>query len=86
MSAMSAGSLPSHRTVGSTSGPSMPTPTVTGTQDSADMNEAYASYQRTLKDVVRNIRCGALEAASGQLLQISDWLLSNVESLGMISI
>lgn len=52
-------------------------------QDYAETDESYTAYQRTLKDVFKNIKSGSLTPASESLLSISDWLLSRVESLGV---
>ena len=54
-----------------------------GSRDYAETNESFASYQRNLKDVFKNIKNGALVPASETLLGISDWLLTRVESLGL---
>lgn len=62
--------------------PSASTSVPMDNQDYANTNGAYASYQRTLKEVFKSIRGGALANAAEALLRISDWLLSNVESLG----
>ncbi|KAI1129439.1 hypothetical protein F5Y10DRAFT_151431 [Nemania abortiva] len=47
------------------------------------MKEAYASYQRALRDVFTNIQNGALHPASESLLTISEWLLTKVGELGL---
>jgi hypothetical protein len=44
---------------------------------------AYTTYQNQLKKVFGDIRDGKLADASGSLVSISDWLLTNAESLGL---
>lgn len=51
----------------------------------ANMQQAYDSYHTTLKEIFQNIRSGILVDASQSLLQISEWLLTNVGELGMLS-
>lgn len=47
------------------------------------LEEAYERYHAALKLIFQNIRGGALVEASQSLLQVSDWLLTNVGDLGM---
>ncbi|ERT02350.1 hypothetical protein HMPREF1624_00648 [Sporothrix schenckii ATCC 58251] len=67
---------------GASSGSAVAAPS---SQDYAETNESYTAYQRTLKDVFKNTKSGALAPASESLLSISDWLLSRVEALGLAS-
>lgn len=46
------------------------------------LEEAYDRYHTALKEIFHNIRSGLLTEASQSLLQVSDWLLSNVGDLG----
>jgi hypothetical protein len=43
---------------------------------------AYTTYQSQLKKVFGDVRDGKLVEAAGSLVNISDWLLTNAESLG----
>ena len=70
------------QTVGANTGRTSSTATAAGSQDYAETNESFTAYQRTLKDVFKNIKSGSLAPASESLLEISDWLLTRVESLG----
>lgn len=47
------------------------------------LEDAYDRYHTTLKGIFQNIRGGVLVEASQSLLQVSDWLLSNVGELGL---
>lgn len=47
------------------------------------LQEAYDRYHTALKEIFHNIRNGILMEASQSLLQVSDWLLTNVGDLGM---
>ncbi|KAI0144803.1 hypothetical protein BJ166DRAFT_596882 [Pestalotiopsis sp. NC0098] len=51
---------------------------------SAEMGEAYEQYQSALREIYTNIRNGVLVTASESLLNVSDWLLSKVNELGLI--
>ena len=55
-----------------------------GYPGTASLDEAYASYQSTLKKIFQNIRDVALVPASDSLLEASGWLLSHVVELGML--
>jgi hypothetical protein len=46
------------------------------------LDKAYNSYLYALKEIFQNIRNGMLVEASSSLLEVSDWLLSQVEELG----
>jgi len=46
------------------------------------MEEAYAQYQATLREIFQKIGSGNLKSASEELLRISEWLLSHVTDLG----
>lgn len=48
--------------------------------------EAYAIYQNTIKRIFYNIQENKLAEAAVSLLQVSDWLLSNVSRLGMLEV
>lgn len=52
-------------------------------QGNTDLNQAYSQYQDALKEVFSNIKKGALAAAGESLRSVSEWLLSNVNELGM---
>lgn len=47
------------------------------------LEEAYDRYHSALKVIFQNIRAGLLVDASQSLLQVSDWLLTNVGDLGV---
>jgi hypothetical protein len=49
---------------------------------SRSLDEAYSVYQDALKQIFLNIREGRLTEASVSMLEVSDWLLSNVVRLG----
>ena len=49
---------------------------------SSQQENAYATYQTELKKVYQDVRDGKLVEASVNLVNISDWLLTNAESLG----
>jgi hypothetical protein len=51
--------------------------------DAAGLDQAYALYQSTLKEIFQNVRDGVLAAASDSLLVTSRWLLSHVVQLSM---
>lgn len=48
-----------------------------------DLNQAYTQYQDALKEVAANIAKGQLATAGESLRSVSEWLLSNVNELGM---
>jgi len=50
------------------------------------LDAAYASYQSALKAIFQNIQDGALASASDSLLNVSDWLLSHVAELGVLTV
>lgn len=52
-------------------------------QGNTDLNQAYSQYQEALKEVASNINKGALATAGESLRSVSEWLLSNVQELGM---
>ncbi|KAJ4389114.1 hypothetical protein N0V93_006576 [Gnomoniopsis smithogilvyi] len=54
-------------------------------QGNTDLNQAYSQYQDALKEVFSNIKKGALAAAGESLRSVSEWLLSNVNELGLTS-
>lgn len=47
------------------------------------LEDAYQNYQSALKTTFQNTLEGKLNIASESLVDISDWLLSNVVELGM---
>lgn len=49
---------------------------------SGGLEEKWIEYQTALRGVFQNIRAGALETASQSLLEVSNWLLSQVQDLG----
>ena len=55
-----------------------------GYPGTASLDEAYASYQSTLKKIFQNIRDAVLVPASDSLLEASGWLLSHVVELGVL--
>lgn len=48
------------------------------------MEEAYSTYQTALKQIFKNIIDLRLAEASSSLLEVSEWLLSHVQELGML--
>ncbi|ROT40828.1 hypothetical protein SODALDRAFT_105672 [Sodiomyces alkalinus F11] len=50
---------------------------------SGGLEEKWIEYQTALRGVFQNIRAGALESASQSLLDVSNWLLSQVQELGL---
>lgn len=49
-----------------------------------ELDNAYGQYQNELKRTFESIRDGRLADAAGSLVNISDWLLGNAESLGRL--
>ncbi|KAF1811453.1 hypothetical protein P152DRAFT_399204 [Eremomyces bilateralis CBS 781.70] len=60
----------------------------TGAQSSQgigpDLDNAYGQYQAELRRTFECVRDGRLVEAGQSLVQISDWLLGNAESLGLV--
>jgi hypothetical protein len=46
------------------------------------LEQAYAQYQRALRNTFDQTRAGRLVEASGSLLEISEWLVTNARDLG----
>ncbi|KAF3022993.1 hypothetical protein E8E14_010490 [Neopestalotiopsis sp. 37M] len=53
-------------------------------EDYGHMGQAYNDYQAALKEIFTNIRNGVLMTASESLLNVSDWLLSKANELGLV--
>lgn len=53
------------------------------TAPSADMDTAYSQYETELRRTFESVRDGRLAEAGRAVVNISDWLLSNAEVLGM---
>jgi len=53
-------------------------------QTAADLDNAYGQYQQELRRTFQYARDGRLNEASNLLVHISDWLLTNAETLGML--
>ncbi|PYH98850.1 hypothetical protein BO71DRAFT_446891 [Aspergillus ellipticus CBS 707.79] len=52
--------------------------------ESATLKEAYAQFQRALREAFDNTRAGRLVEASRSLLEISEWLVTNARELGIL--
>lgn len=52
-------------------------------QDFSCLDQAYAQYQRALRNTFDHARAGRLLDASRSLLEISEWLVTNAQDLGM---
>lgn len=50
--------------------------------DPSSLAQAYAQYQRALRITFDQTRAGRLVEASGSLLEISEWLVTNARDLG----
>jgi hypothetical protein len=50
--------------------------------DPSSLEQAYAQYQRALRSTFDQTRAGRLVEASGSLLEISEWLVTNARDLG----
>lgn len=51
---------------------------------SGGLDEAYSVYQDALRQIFYNIQEGRLTEASISVLDVSDWLLTNVVRLGTL--
>ncbi|RPA86113.1 hypothetical protein BJ508DRAFT_321789 [Ascobolus immersus RN42] len=49
-----------------------------------DTEDAYSEYQRALHETYQMIRDGRLSTAGTSLLKVSEWLLSNAVTLGLV--
>ncbi|KAF3403698.1 hypothetical protein F1880_009602, partial [Penicillium rolfsii] len=52
--------------------------------DPSSLEQAYAQYQRALRSTFDQTRAGRLVDASGSLLEISEWLVTNARDLGIL--
>ncbi|KAJ5180275.1 hypothetical protein N7492_003485 [Penicillium capsulatum] len=50
----------------------------------SSLDEAYAQYQRALRSTFDQTRAGRLVEASRSLLEISEWLVTNAQDLGIL--
>lgn len=51
--------------------------------DTSSLDQAYSRYQRALRHAFDHARAGRLLNASQSLMEISEWLVSNAQDLGM---
>lgn len=56
--------------------------TTYATASSADMDTAYSQYETELRRTFESVRDGRLSEAGRQVVNISEWLLTNAEVLG----
>lgn len=54
-------------------------------RETPNVDDGYNQYQQTLRQTFEYTRAGQLVEASHSLLEISEWLISNVSQLGMFS-
>ncbi|PYH38431.1 uncharacterized protein BO87DRAFT_446344, partial [Aspergillus neoniger CBS 115656] len=59
------------------------TPSRVGSE-STGLKEAYAQFQRALRETFDSTRAGRLVEASRSLLEISEWLVTNARELGIL--
>ncbi|GLI79266.1 hypothetical protein PoHVEF18_007596 [Penicillium ochrochloron] len=52
--------------------------------DPFSLEQAYAQYQQALRSTFDQTRAGRLVEASGSLLEISEWLVTNARDLGIL--